>query len=266
MPVKAQIKLLVVVDESVKYLEQVEEALELQRQDYLTGTDGEVDVVWDIKRQDLSNLPWQIYWADNWGVDTTWVTDNTKDLGDYDSVAFVIDWDNWTKEGNQSIWGWNLGRFYNGYQVQLIRFADNNIKSVYYTFLMELFHALDDFYYKDTGKRLEELFNVTDFDEDIVHARHDDYEVFKYIPAVRQMKDILIELFKIKESVGESFMKLVIKDGEQYLRNEKGEDRHIVNVFSLKDFVASGIIESTVPEVVDIVNPTGMEWGVLPQS
>ena len=204
---KATIILLVVVDTAITYLNQVEEALELQRADYLSGTDQELDIVWEIKRQDLSNLNWieYGYGKDNYGLDTNWVKKDTQKIytsanNSIHSVAYVFDWYSWTDKGKQNIWGWNLGRFYpdnNGYQVQLIRAGNNNIKAVYYTFLMELFHAIDDFYYRATHKRLEEFFNVTDFDEDIVHARHDDYEIFKYVPAIRQMKDILIELFTI---------------------------------------------------------------------
>jgi len=204
--IKAQIKLLVFVDTNIDFLPQVIEALELQRQDYLKGTDGEVDVVWEIVRRDLSNLSWIEYWGDNYGVNTNWIGEDTKKIRqeyglDIDSVAYVFDWNSWTTKGNQYIWGWNLGNFYpdgNGYQVQLIKAGRNSQKALYYTLLMELFHAHDDFYYRATGKRLETMFNVTDFDEDVVHARHEDYEVFKYVPVIQQMKKVLIELFKVQ--------------------------------------------------------------------
>jgi len=205
--VKAKIRLLVIVDTKVDFLDEVEKALEMQRRDYLEGSGGEVDVVWEIKRQDLSNLPWREYWGNNYGVSAQWVREDTAKIrekhgSDFDSIAYVIDWDNWTTEGNGWIWGWNLGTFYpdrNGYQVQLIKAGRHSLKALYYTFLMELFHAHDDFYYRATGKRLETIFNVTDFDEDVVHALHDDYQVFKYIPVIQEMKDVLVDLFRIKE-------------------------------------------------------------------
>lgn len=218
---KAKIKLLIVVDTAIDYLSDVEKALEKQRQDYLTGTNGEVDIVWEIIRQDLSNLNWVEYGYgnDNYGLDIKWVKGDTANIADsyedkIDSVAYVFDWNSWTTKGNQ-IWGWNLGIFYNGYQVQLVKAGRGAIQAMYYTFLMELMHAHNDFYRRATGKRLEDIFNdVALWDEDIVHARHDDYEVFKYIPVIRQMKDILIDLFKIKATN----MKLTWEEIQQLYR------------------------------------------------
>ena len=242
---KAKINLLAIVDTKIDFLDQVKEALEMQRQDYLKGTDGDVDIETTIIREDLSGLSWVEYWGNNYGVNINWIREHTGPIKEkygeeIHSIAYVIDWNNWTKKGNQNIWGWNLGKFYpdeDGYQIQLVRAGRNSVQAMYYTFLMELFHAMDDFWYRATRLRLEEIFNVTDFDEDVVHARHPDYEVFKYIPAIRQMKDALIELFRIKQKYMEDVI-LVFdpltekgsKDRKIYrLNNELMQRAHLNN-------------------------------------
>jgi len=208
------IKLLIIIDKiSGKELDIINDALELQNKDYLKGTDGELGISWDFQKRDLSDITWEDYFGNNYGVNRGWITAEVKKLvnqyGDkYDSVAYVIK--DWTDKGNQGIWGWNLGAFYpwkSGYQVQLIRYHPN-ADWLYKTFLMELFHAINDFYYRKTNKRLEDFFEVTDFDMDIVHGEHIKYDSFKYIPVIRQMKDILIDLFAEDDMTKEQVEKL----------------------------------------------------------
>src|SRR3990167_6394973 len=100
---------------------------------------------------------------------------NVKNLGDYYGVAYVFPWTVWKADG---IWGWSMG-FYNGYHVQLIRgFGQNNtVNSIYYqyvTFLEELFHSWDEFIWYELGISLEQVMNVKDFDNEIVHAENPD--------------------------------------------------------------------------------------------
>ena len=64
---------------------------------------------------------------------------------------------------------------------------------------MELIHSFNEYAKARLGVNFNTLFEVSNWDEDVIHARHEDYEVFKYIPVIRQMKDLLIELFKIKD-------------------------------------------------------------------
>jgi hypothetical protein len=196
---KAEIKLLVIIDAAIDYLPQIEEALEKQKQDYLTATQGEVDVSWIIKRQDLSHLPWMEYGygADNYGISTAWIRQDTSQIsGDYYSIAYVIKDTNWTTQGNKAIAGWSVG-FYSGYHVQLIKGFGNNVEANYRTFLMELMHSWNEYSMAKLGTDFNKLFSVLNWDEDVVHGRHPDYTVFKYIPVIQKIKDILIQLFII---------------------------------------------------------------------
>jgi len=197
---KAKINLLVIVDTAIDYLPQIEKSLERQRQDYLAGTGGDVDVVWDIKRQDLSGLNWVEYGygANNYGVSTAWIVQDTgKIKGEYYSVAYVIKYSNWTRKGN-IISGWSAG-FYNGYHVQLIKAYENNITANYTTFLMELIHGFNEYAMSRLGVNFNTLFNIGNWDEDVIHARHRDYTVFEYRPVIEKMNSILVELFKINQ-------------------------------------------------------------------
>lgn len=65
-------------------------------------------------------------------------------------------------------------------------------------------------------------------------------------------------------SLGNYSMKLIILNGQQYLRDSKGFDHHIVNPYSLRGFIESGILENEVPEPVETINDSGKEWAVLP--
>ena len=198
---KAQVKLLIIVDTAIDYLSQIEKSLEMQRKDYLVGTEGDVDIVWDIKRQDLSGLNWieYGYGKNNYGVSPAWISQDTSEIkGEYYSVAYVIKDTNWTKKGNLYISGWSVG-FYNGYHIQLVKGYKNNIEANYQTFLMELIHGFNEYSVSRLGVNFNTLFNVRNWDEDVIHAEHPDYELFEYISVIEKIKPILIELFKINE-------------------------------------------------------------------
>ena len=73
-------------------------------------------------------------------------------------------------------------------------------------------------------------------------------------------------LVDLPNPVGEHSMKLVILGGEQYLRDKNGLDFHIVNPYTLKKLLATGIIENEIPEAVDSINSSGNELAVLKQD
>lgn len=241
---EATINILAVVDNSIDFLGEVEEAFEMQRNDYLIATEGRVNLQTSFSRKDLSNLPWSEYWGDNWGVNTGWISEYAKKIKDeygdkFDTIVFVIDFDNWTKEGNQFIGGWNLGLFYphtDGYQIQLVKAGRHNVRYTYLTLLMELFHAHDDFYRRATGETLEKFFGVSDFDEDIVHGMAhqypaklsqedsvkmfgEGYDRWDYKPAFKAMTEIFVKIFKIKTTQKDMVFQKV---------NEQAKDIYVI--------------------------------------
>lgn len=254
------IKLLIIKDTVIDYQSQIEEALNLQRQDYLAGTDGELDVSWEIIEQDLSNIEWVEYGygKGNYGVNRAWLfSDTSFKTQDVYSIAYVVDNSNWTKKGNP-IYGWAAG-FFNGYQVQLIRGYQNNVDALYRSFLMELIHSFNEYAKARLGVNFNTLFDVPNWDEDVIHARHEDWDLFEYVPVIRKIKDILLQLFK------EDMLKVVVdKNKDQWIIGQDGKSRKIVNLPMRKDLIAAGVIEDASPEKVDeVLNPINVEWGLL---
>jgi len=192
----AKIKLTIVIDSKIDYIDDIEAALEKQRDDYREATDNELDIEWNIVTQDLSNLDWieYGYGKDNYGVHTGWLSKDAKNKDGY-SVVYVIDKSNWTTKGNQKIWGWSVN-IPDVTHIQLIKGQKGAVTSMYYTFLMELMHSWDNTYFKITRKRLESIFMVENYDEDIVHGGLPEYTTYKYIDIIRKMKDILLDIFK----------------------------------------------------------------------
>lgn len=183
-----------IIDEkSLEYVS-IPFALEKLKEQY----SGIVDLVISKENGNLSGLRWVDYFGNNYGVDTNWIREDTKRFPpySYDCIVYFIDESNWTIEGFPAIFGWNLGLFYNSFQVELVR-ARENERGVELTLKMEVAHALDNFVFAELGTKLSEFFNVPDFDEDIIHGRmNPPYQVFEYRPAIEKMGDLLIETFK----------------------------------------------------------------------
>jgi len=272
---KATIKMLVVVDLKVDlkidYLDDVKVALERQRDDYREATDDDLDVIWDILPQDLSNLSWVEYGygKDNYGVDIGWLKNDIQTKPDYYSVAYVIDESNWTKKGNQGIWGWSIS-LPNQSHIQLVKGQKGKVTSMYYTFLMELMHSWDNLYFKVTRKRLEDVFMVSNYDEDIIHGRLPEYDAFKYVDVIRKMKDILIDLFRINKQTKPMYGQL-IKDpsgnGKVWFVRKKRKS-HVDNSEFLK-FVWRWEEVKTISkdkfDAMEVVGPIGFKISFLQQ-
>lgn len=123
---------------------------------------------------DLSQVPWVEYpymgIKDLYGFDLNWVRNYCNLLwkienGKYDSVVFAVDETNW-KEPNKA-WGWNLGQWFNDYQVQMVRVSPY----LDLGFRMEIAHNLDQFINRELGVNLNKLLSISDWDEDIIHGR-----------------------------------------------------------------------------------------------
>lgn len=166
----------------------------------------------DVYR-DFSLAPWIEYlpYKGAYGFDTNWVRNICNQLwkvenGAYDLVIFAVDETNW-KEPNKA-WGWNLGQWFNDYQVQMVRVSSY----LDLGFKMEVLHALDQFIMRELGINLNKYFGVPDFDTNIVHgesfpdwenklkfqnmSKEYPYKVYDgYKLAITQMGDLLIKTF-----------------------------------------------------------------------
>ena len=182
--------------------EWVELSFEAVKQDYLAGSGGKLSLEVQWYPQDLSGLLWEDYFGGNWGLDRGWITADTKKksvmFGDtIDCVVYFIPTTDWAKEGNQDVYGWNMGAFFNGYQVEQVRTVAIE-RYNHLTLSMELLHALDNIIDKSKGlKFTNKLFNVADFDEDIAH---DDQRWYKgYRNEIGILTPALIEVLAPRE-------------------------------------------------------------------
>lgn len=197
---QAKIRLLCVYDPLVK--EWAELAYQKVKEDYEVGSGGKISLEATWVYQDLSTIPFEDYYGNNYGVNRGWITEDTKKkFGIYndtiDCIAYFIPDSYWSKEGNINIFGWNGGIFFNGYQVEQIRTIASK-RSNHLTLSMELLHALDNVIDKTKGlKYTNKLFGVEDFDENIVH---DDEKWYKgYRTEIGIIADTLIEVLSPRE-------------------------------------------------------------------
>lgn len=198
---KNQIRVKILVDlTSSDNRKVIEAAFKRCAQDYLTTN---LEMIGEFEYKDFKDIKFVPYnyaliKKEVLGVDFGTIRSTTRQLrakdGDlYDAVCLVIDESNW-KMGEQEVWGWNLGEFFDGYQVQLIR--DNpNEEYLYKTFAMELHHSLNDFVWKELGIDLSKFLGVNDYDEDVTHGRDPKWKAYEYRPSILKMEELLIRTF-----------------------------------------------------------------------
>ena|SRR3990167_800131 len=138
-----------------------------------------ISVFWDIEYRDLSTLSWVKYNnSTDMGVSFAKISLDTeyiwKTYGyQYDTVIYFIDESNWRANElnkDKGIGGWNLGQFFNNYQVQLLA-TNNNLTNMNYRLNEEVAHSIDDFVFRELGRNLDAELGL-DYDEDIVHDRN----------------------------------------------------------------------------------------------
>lgn len=208
------IKLLVILDEKISedasYKDEINNALILQNEEYKLATEGNIQIEHIFSQQNLSSVPWVDYWGGNYGFSYSWLQQDTKNRGDFYSIAYVIDDEHWSKLGMTSgIWGWHAG-FFNGYSIQLIRAQKGSVKyvpalgktasTVFFGFYEELMHSWDDLLYSRLQVDLDTFFGVTDYDETIVHGADtkDTWLRWRYQEAIKKIEPFLIQLFNEK--------------------------------------------------------------------
>ena len=194
-----------------------------------------VSVFYDIVYKDLSNLPWEKYngiTSTDKGVAFSKVSYDTKEIWDkygyqYDTIVYFIDESNWKANELQTddrrVLGWNLGQFFNNYQVQLLA-TNDNLGNMNYRLFEEIAHSIDDFAYRELGRNLDAELGL-DYDEDIVHDRNNpngvrgDYKEFyaankpliEAIVTTRQKKAIASLMSKVVILMRDLLMKLLNK-------------------------------------------------------
>lgn len=200
-----KIRMLIILDQPcLLYKDTIEKSLITLREDYRISTNNELDLTWQYEKFFAEDLidDWEEYNTQkDLGISRAWISQKTKELKEkyqytIDCVAFVIDKTNWKSPTTA---GWNLGGFYSSYQIQLIKGNDYE-RGLYLRFSMELAHALDDFIFDALGVNLDVRLGF-DYDNGAIHGEHPPYKVFEYRPIIGEIKGLLIDTFKRRESV-----------------------------------------------------------------
>jgi len=133
---------------------------EMTRTHLCKFTEAEVDgneVEWDVRGD-------RMYASDKYVFSKTETL--YKEYGtDVDGVKFFLSEGNF-KQGKYRLKGFKLGRVFNGYHVGFTR-----LKYAKDTGEHEVLHFIDEFVKENAGVILEDVFNVKDFDKDIVHSQ-----------------------------------------------------------------------------------------------
>ena len=174
-----------------------------------------ISVFWSIEYRDLSTLPWVPYNSStDMGVSFPKISLDTEYLFNtlgyqYDCVVYFIDEANW--KAGAGIKGWNLGQFFNNYQVQLIA-TNNNLGEMQYRINEEIAHSIDDFAFRELGRNLNAELGL-DYDEDIVHDRNNPAGVrgnYKEFYAANRQLLIDIVTTRQKKALASLYSKLLV--------------------------------------------------------
>ena len=232
------IRLLCVVDDILRPREaEIKSALEKSGEAYKVGSNYHLFLKYDMEYRDLASVPWEFYTVveDNgqtvkdkyMGFGFSWMSQDTKKIWDksgwaYDCVVYVVAPQNWHTE---YAWGWNIGGFWSNYQIQIVKAISGDL---WKGFAMEMYHAMDEFVFAETGKRLEPALGVEDFDRDVVHGiQNPPYKIFEYGNSIGLIATLLIDTFekRAKKQLA-SLLQLYISLLRQYisyLKNRRPE-------------------------------------------
>ena len=140
---------------------------------------GVTPVDWEYKP--MKSVPrWETYSGGDKGLSKTNIQKDAADLFnsrgyEFDHLVYLVSDENWEAHG---IGGWNLGRLYSNYAVQIVK-AQQSGKWAGKTLKMEVAHAFDELAPIELGKNLNRYVKkdgeYLDYDIDIVHGRHPYY-------------------------------------------------------------------------------------------
>lgn len=140
---------------------------------------------------DFSDLPWQEESDGDTRLPFSWYKKRIGDANEYhrntiDAYFALIKQGNWEAD---DIYGLHLGQSYQDARICIVR----NRNMYHGTMAHELLHALNDYIYIHTGIKLATVFDVDDFDEDVVHAdKYEDYEFDEVFQKIKPYYDMAV--------------------------------------------------------------------------
>lgn len=143
------------------------------------------------------DYPVEQYWGGYYGISHAWLrAECAKAYKRYEEeivgVVFAISSENWKLDDpaivkDKPVWGWNHSNQMSGYGVQQVRIAQvaghsrkRNLNNSIGTLFHEGMHDHDTFVFVNTGKLIEDIVKVPDWDNSVVHGQHPDYTYIRY--------------------------------------------------------------------------------------
>ena len=111
-------------------------------------------------------------------------------------MVYIVDLPNWKAIG---IGGWNLGMFFSGMSVQLTK-GYITVDSMHKVLSMELAHCLNEQVYEELGVKLKDVLKVKNWDYEVIHGEHPDYQKYYYKNAFEKIADVLLRTFQKREA------------------------------------------------------------------
>lgn len=118
-----------------------------------------------------------------------------------DHVVYLVHRDHW---GGGHIWGENFSNLFNGYQVQVCRFDNQNLANSVGTLHHENHHSHDALIELILNIRIENLVGVSDWDNDVTHGDADQYDYIRYLEngeSLQAIAPLLQEAYKKRRAV-----------------------------------------------------------------
>jgi len=157
-----------------------------------------LDMEFVVEDFDFTDYPIEQYWGGYWGMQQAWLRARCADVyrrwaEEIDVVVFLVASPNWKLDdpaivGDKPVWGWNISNQYSGYGVQQVRFAQNprhtdarNVNNSAGTLYHELHHDHDTYVFVNTGKVLEQIVGVNNWDNDITHGGSPDWAYIRTV-------------------------------------------------------------------------------------
>lgn len=183
-----------------------------------------ITVEWVIEDLEYGNYPIEQYWGGYWGIQQQWMRNHCANIykryaEEVVGVVFAIPSPLWklddpTIVGDKPVWGWNMSNQFSGYGVQQVRIAQNprhtterNINNSVGVMYHESMHDHDGFIFVNTGKTVEPVVGVPNWDNACVHGEHPNWEYIRHKEnqeALRIIAPLLREALAKRKAVFET--------------------------------------------------------------
>lgn len=125
----------------------------------------------------------------------------------------------WTNPPNKNIWGRMWNRFYSGYLLSYTKLRNGYNDTARH----ELMHKVDNWVYVYLGIKLEDVVNVEDWDDAVVHGEDPRYKEYNYDDAWNDVHDLVHKAISYRKNKAllSILQKLIILMRELWRRQQE---------------------------------------------